>query len=110
MRSTKEIPASLNSVLWSYDLEKLDLKKHKELIITQVLNYGTWKEVKWLFSIYEESEIREIITHPRRGSWWPKVLNFWLTFLEIEIPEEVYEQAVVRIEPNAVRKWLRGRS
>ena len=100
MRSNKRIPPSLSSVLWSYNLEKLDLEKHKRLIITQVLNYGTWEEVKWLFSVYGEGEIRETLLNPIRGSWWPKVLNFWLTLLEIEIPEKVYKRAVIRIKPR----------
>jgi hypothetical protein len=73
----RKVPKQFQRVLWSYDISKMDLEKDKKEIITQVLNYGTWEDLKWLFKFYSEKEIKEVIKNPRRGVWFRKVLNFY---------------------------------
>jgi hypothetical protein len=45
MLKTKKLPEFLQTCLWSYDLKELDPKdpRDRRLIITQVLNHGTWE-------------------------------------------------------------------
>lgn len=93
----KVIPQSLQAALWSYDLERLDIEKDKKLIITQVLNYGVLKDVKWLYSIYSEEDIKEVVKNPSRGRWFAKTLNFWLTVFNIKLPEDKKEAAIQKI-------------
>ncbi|MCD6472614.1 hypothetical protein J7K55_05780 [Candidatus Aerophobetes bacterium] len=62
-----KIPPYITRCLWSFDLNNFNLEKHKELVITQVLNYGDWQGVKWLYKTYSEEDIKEVIKHPRRG-------------------------------------------
>lgn len=100
MNEQNKLPKFLKSVLWSYELNKMDLKEDKEVIITQVLNYGDWKDLKWLYSVYTEGDIKEIVSHPRRGLWFEKVLNFWELMLGIHIPKEVRRAAIFHIEPQ----------
>jgi hypothetical protein len=76
---TKRIPKQFQRVLWSYDILKMDLEEDKREIITQVLNYGNWEDLKLLYKLYPEKEIKKVIKNPRRGVWFKKVLNFWLT-------------------------------
>lgn len=95
----KKIPEFIAPCLWSYDINQLDLKEDEELIITQVLNYGVWKDVRWLCSVYTEDDIRKVISNPRRGLWFPKVLNFWETVLEIKIPSGKREKALFNLSP-----------
>ena len=83
-------------LFWSYDIESLDLKKDKDYIITQVLNYGTWEDLKWLFKIYSEKEIKEVVKNPRRGVWFRKVLNFWTKIFNIKLKKEVFNKAIFR--------------
>lgn len=83
-----KVPSSFQRLFWSVNVKSLDLKKDKEYIITQILNYGTEKELKWLFRIYPEEEIKKVIRNPRRGVWFRKVLNFWTTIYNIRLKKE----------------------
>lgn len=95
----KKIPQVITPCLWSYNIDNMDLRKDKEIIITQVLNYGDAKRIKWLHSVYTDDDIREIVSNPRRGRWFPKVLNFWETILKTKIPKKKKEKAIIRLDP-----------
>lgn len=106
---TQKPPKFLQSSLWSYNLNSLDLEKDKELIITQVLNYGTWPEVKWLLRRYSDQEIKEVVKNPRRGMWLRKVLNFWTTVYGIKLEPTKFEDAI--FEPTKIKgrqRFFRG--
>lgn len=92
----KKLPEQFQRVLWSYHISKMDLKKDKKEIITQVLNYGAWEDLKLLFKIYTEKDIKKVIKNPRRGVWFKKVLNFWTTILNIRLKKEAWEKAIFR--------------
>lgn len=96
----KKIPKQFQRVLWSYDVNKLDLEEDKREIITQVLNYGTWEDVKLLFKIYPEKEIKKVVKNPRRGVWFEKVLNFWTLMFNIRLKKEVWERAIFSLKPK----------
>ncbi len=95
----KKIPQNIAPCLWSYNIDNLDLKKDKETIITQVLNYGDAGRIKWLYSVYSEEDIRKVVLSPRRGMWFPKVINFWETMLKTKIPKKKKENAIFRLDP-----------
>jgi len=93
-----KILQKLQGVLWSYDVRDLDLKKDREYIITQVLNYGTWEDLKLLYKLYSEKEIKEVVKNPRRGVWFEKVLNFWVLMFNIRLKKEVWEKAIFSLK------------
>ena len=95
----KEIPQNIVPCLWSYNIDNIDLAKDKEIIITQVLNYGDTERIKWLYSVYTEDDIKEVVLNPRRGRWFPKVLNFWETILKTKIPKKKKEKAIFKLDP-----------
>ena len=95
----KKIPKFVAPCLWSYNINHMDLQEDKQLIIMQVLNYGTWRNIKWLYSVYTEDDIKKVVTNPGRGLWFPKVLNFWETVLEIKIPKNKREKALFKLTP-----------
>ncbi len=78
------IPKFLQPYLWSYDLKKLNLKKDKERIITNILNLGDRKATKWLFEQYNKEEIKKIVKNPLPGEWNKKSLNYWAFVLNIK--------------------------
>ncbi len=100
MKINHRVPTFLKSVLWSYDLNQIDLKEDRELVITQVLNYGEWRDLEWLYSVYAEDDIRQVVSHPRRGRWFDKVLNFWEKMLDIRLPKKVRQKALFHIDPQ----------
>lgn len=97
MKKTKNLPKSFQRALWSYDINRLDAEKDKVEIITQILNHGSPEDLKMLFEIYSDSEIKEIIKNPRRGVWFEKVLNFWATVFDLHIKKDVWQKAIFDI-------------
>ena len=100
MKKHEKLPESFQRALWSYDISKIDYKKDKREVITQVLNHGDWQDIKKLFGLYSEEEIKGVIKNPRRGVWFEKVLNFWCKMFNIHIRKEIYQKAIFRINPE----------
>jgi len=86
----------LQNVLWSYDVRDLDVARDKKYIITQVLNYGTWQDLKLLYKLYPEKDIKKVVSHPARGLWFKKVLNFWTTIFNIQLKKEIWQRAIFK--------------
>lgn len=55
------VPAFFHTILWSYDVAKLDVEKHKKLLIAQAINYGDLKHWRWLAATYGKEQVREIL-------------------------------------------------
>lgn len=81
---TVEIPQSVRVTLWSYDVDRMDIDRDKDLIITQVLNYGTKEATDWLRETYSREDIAKNIAHPRAGQWNKKSLNFWSIVFDVK--------------------------
>lgn len=84
METSEKIPNSVKAVLWSYDLNEIDFVKHKKLIITQVLNYGSRDATDWLFKTYSKDEIIQIASIIPVGQWDEKSLALWSLYLGIK--------------------------
>lgn len=59
-KTLSEIPKSLQGILWSVNVAKLDLNRDKNYIIHQVLAYGSLEQISWLFKVYGRQEVKEI--------------------------------------------------
>lgn len=79
----EKIPKSVENVLWSYDISKINFNLHKKLIIAQVLNYGTKDATDWLFGMYSLNEIRKVAEQIPSGQWDKKSLALWSLYLNI---------------------------
>lgn len=84
MKLVENIPVSIKSVLWSYDLNAIDFDVHKKLIIAQVLNFGTKKATDWLFRLYGKDQISKIAASIPSGQWDKKSLALWSLYLGIK--------------------------
>ncbi len=80
---TSEIPQFLQPFLWSIDISKLDTQKDKLRIITNILNLGSEKAVKWLFEMYTKEEIQTVVENPKSGEWNKKSINYWALYFNI---------------------------
>lgn len=93
-----KIHKKMQWLFWSANVEDLDLKKDKNYIINQVLNYGTWEDLKWLFKVYSEREIKKVIKNPGRGLWFRDVLNFWKLMFNLKLKKRVFERAILNLK------------
>lgn len=91
------LPKFLQPYLASYDLKSLDRESDKQLVITQILNKGDDKAVKWLFKNYSLSEIKKVVKNPQRGMWFPSSLNYWIKIFNLKIPDFTYQLAILSL-------------
>jgi len=84
MQKKEKMPKSVESLLWSYDTDKIDLELHKKLIIAQVLNYGIKDATSWLFKVYRQDEIQKVAEQIPSGQWDKKSLALWSLYLNIK--------------------------
>jgi hypothetical protein len=71
------IPKQVRQFLWSYKVEEMNLKDDIKIIVFNILNYGNWFSVKWLFKNYSQEEIIKNANLFPESSWDKKSLNFW---------------------------------
>jgi hypothetical protein len=57
-----DLPESFRPLLWSYDFDRIDPIKHKKLLITQAVNYGTLSQWRWLTQTYGRAQVRETLS------------------------------------------------
>ena len=80
----KIIMNTFKPFLWSYDLQKINLKKDKNRIITNILNFGSKKATDLLFQVYSTKEIKQTLKNPMPGEWNDKSLNYWSIIFDLE--------------------------
>lgn len=91
------LPRFLQSCFPSYALASLNKTKDKKLIITQVLNYGTGREIEWLGKNYSKKEIKEVIRFPASGMWMKSVLLYWLKLFDVKLNRDNFNKAVINL-------------
>ena len=95
---SKKVPQKLQSILWSTDVNSLDLERNKGYIINQVLIYGTLDEIKWLFDTYSKKEVVKVfLTKPQKI--YPKevyyfVKNYILSLKDKSLDEQDYVTSI----------------
>ena len=61
------LPENLKGILWSKNINNINLENDKIYIIHQVLSFGDIEEIKWLFKNYTLDEIKMVfINIPKR--------------------------------------------
>ena len=91
-----KILEKLQNVLWSYNIKDLDLNEDRQYIIAQVLNYGDWADLKLLYKLYSEEDIKKVVKNPKRGVWFKKALNFWTIMLGVQTEKDIWEKAIFK--------------
>lgn len=86
-KNKKDIPQFLQPFLWSFDLSQLDIEKHKNIIIKNILNLGTVQATDWLKENYSKSEIKEAIKLSIKSDWSKKSINLWSFIYSVQ-PKE----------------------
>lgn len=74
---------SVRAVLWSYDLNAINIKTDKKIIVSQVLNFGSEEAINWLFKQYGFNTVKKIAASIPLLEWNKKSLSFWKIILSI---------------------------
>lgn len=91
------LPKFLQPCLASYDLNQLNIKRDKILIITSVLNQGGYRALKWLSRVYSKKEIRNVIKNPIRGMWYEWILRYWLRIFDLKLLSKTYQASLIKL-------------
>lgn len=72
---TKKVIAFRPSLFWDVNPKNIDPKKHARYIIERILDFGTDKEVQWMWEYYPSSLLHDVartsrvIHQPTRTLW-----------------------------------------
>lgn len=99
-----KVPKNLQGILWSRNVTSLDTKKDKNYIIHQVLAYGTWEHLKWLFKTYKKGEIRKVFKKYPSKDYTDKTFQFVKNILLDMKKGEVAEKLYVKTYPRIIRQ------
>lgn len=66
------------SLFWDVDPKTVDPKKHAWYIIERIVDFGTDREVRWLYQTYSPLFIRGVVrnsrvVHPQSRSLWEAI-------------------------------------
>lgn len=86
---TNDFPQSVKAILWSYDMKRIEVQKHKRIIISQVLNFGSQEAIEWLFKKYNFTLVKKIANTIPLFQWNKKSLSLWKLVLSINPKERV---------------------
>ena len=96
----EKLSQKLQPLFWSKDIKQLDLKKDEVYIIHQILSYGRFSHLRWLFRTYPKGTIREVfINHPKKiyqQAVFYFVKNFILGLKNKKLDEKKYLKTALR--------------
>ena len=69
-------------LFWDTDIESLDPEKHSGFIISRIVEYGDYDDVKNLFRVYPRSTIREALMNSR--SLGKKTISFFASYFGVD--------------------------
>lgn len=85
VKTTPEaLPESFQPLFWSYDFSAINLEKHKKLIVTQTINYGTLEQWRWIARQYGKARVKDILEHIPTTAIRPQALRLAALLFGVE--------------------------
>lgn len=104
-------PKHLQGILWSTDINDLDLERDKWYIIHQVLIYGSFSDINWLFKTYSKRDVINLFVN-RPSQTYPKkvfhfVKNYVLGLENQQLDKDAYVTSIKGpVKPRAFDRYL----
>ena len=96
----KKIPKRLQAVLWSVNVNQLDIQRDKGYIIHQILSYGRLEDIRWLFEMYPKEDVQRVFSHipykDYRASRFHFVKEYLLGLTNHKLDERLYVKNIPR--------------
>ena len=70
----QHIPDFFKSVLWSYDIGRMDARDDMRVIVVQTINSGEWKHWRWILRTYGKYLIRHLVAGIPASEFRPEAL------------------------------------
>lgn len=78
------LPKSLQLYFPEYSLDDLDTDRDRDLVIERTLEYGTRRELRWLFKTYGKDQIRNTVRRRGFRKLSKRAFHFWCFILGIK--------------------------
>jgi len=89
LATSTPIPRSLAPFFQEYELVDLDLRRSAPTIIERVLQYGNRTELRWLFLVYPQDQIKTWVRQWGKYALPEPHLTFWNLVLALsEVSDE----------------------
>ncbi|MEK7525846.1 MAG: hypothetical protein AAB546_00005 [Patescibacteria group bacterium] len=107
-----KVPNFLQPYLASYNLTKLDISDPgvDREIITEVLNRGDKKAVRWVFSKFSNPIIKSAIKNPAPGTWLESSLSYWQKILGVSLSDKKFREGVLNLNPYVISRNFKSKS
>ncbi|PIP57871.1 hypothetical protein COX03_00750 [Candidatus Woesebacteria bacterium CG22_combo_CG10-13_8_21_14_all_39_10] len=98
-----KIPKNLQGILWSRNINSLDLQKDKNYIVHQILAYGGWDHLTWLLDNYKLDKIKDVFTQHPAKDYDERSFNFIQKIL-LKIPNaDIDKRYYVKTYPRIIK-------
>ena len=92
-------------LFWFLDAGKLDFKKDRNLIVHQVLAYGSLDDLRKLFKIYGKRAVRREFIKHKPGLYQPNILAFVQHILGVKrLAKKNYLKNVYAASSRSIRR------
>ena len=68
------------TLFWDVNPKNIDTKKHAQYIIERILDFGSDKEVRWLWNFYRKSLLKKVVVKSR--CLRPRTKKLWTLLLK----------------------------
>lgn len=68
------------SLFWDVNPDKIDAQKNSQYVIERILDFGNDEEVRWLYSYYDRTLLKNIVSKSR--CLMPETKNLWTLILK----------------------------
>lgn len=96
-------PKRLQAVLWSANINNLDLEKDQTYIIHQIFSHGRIEDILWLFKTYSREKLNEVFTKHPYKDYRPARFNFIKNYILSIKNKTLDDQYYVRNTPRNIR-------
>jgi hypothetical protein len=77
-----KLPENMKPLFWDVDFETLDFDEYKEFIAARILNYGTYEDLRYLFSNIKKEFLIDLVKTSRELDDLTR--NFWRMIYDIK--------------------------
>ena len=74
---SEAIPVEFKKYFWDVNFNILTLEKHKAFILERLLNYGSFSTFSWIFQVYTNVEVKQLLKKKGKYSLSKNSFYFW---------------------------------
>lgn len=95
-----KLPSFLKPLFWSYKFSSVDPEENVKTVIVNTVNYGDWKQWKWLVKYYGAKRLKSLIENIPASEFRKDALRLISLLLNIKKMKHVSRSDKIRAEKN----------